>query len=220
MIRFLPASLALASLTLAALLATPALADQPRIHPTDDVAVTYKVLDSTRAAGQGEPREVRMFWTDHGNMVRIDAGGPMGWAIINFARRQMTVVMAAQHRYIQMPLDPNRTPGLFSMPPDTVATRAGRDTVAGQACTVWNVTSPKGKGTACIASDGLLLSVKGHGSEVEEGHRVSGDGGLLATSVTYGPQSAALFAPPAGFQALSIPHMPPGPGGAPGSRQP
>lgn len=209
-----------AAIVLATLLAAPALADQPLIHPTHDVAVTYRVLDGTSIGGMKGPHEVRMYWSHRGNLVRIDAGGAEGWAIIDFARHQMTVVMTAQHSYMQMPLDPNRTPGLFALPPGTTMTRAGHDTVAGQGCTVWNVTSPHGDGTACITADGLMLRAQGHGTAQQAGHTMAGQGGLQAISVAYGPQNAALFAPPAGFQPFSIPHMPSGPGGAPGPRQP
>jgi len=208
----------LAGLVLAALFAVPAWAAPPLIHPTRDVAVTYEVHGGPD--GTGAPHQIRMFWTDHGNLVRVDVGGPMGWAVIDFARRRMLLVLAAEHSYLQMPLDPDRTPGLFAIPPGTELARVGTRTIAGQGCTLWNVHSPKDSGTVCLTQDGLLLSASGHGSVSEEGQPVSGSGGLRATAVAYGPQDAAMFTPPAGFQAITVPHMGPGAGPAPAAPRP
>lgn len=175
---------------------------QPAIHPTRDVAVEYEARGRPDASGPMQSGLVRVFWTDHGALARVEMPGLPMWGIIDLARARMTVVFAAQHGYVDLPLDPNRVPGL-SIPPGTQLTRIGSATVAGLDCTVWRVRGPGDAGTACITADGLVLRAQGHGQE----HGMSGNGTLSAVKVRYGPLPAALFAPPVGFRRIDLPHI-------------
>ncbi len=69
--------------------------------------------------------------------------------------------------------------------------------MAGLDCTVWNLTGKQGTGSACITADGVVLRADGQA-------RREGSGRLEATSVAYGPQPAALFEPPPGFQRMDL----------------
>ena len=62
---------------------------------------------------------------------------------------------------------------------------------------------------ACVTDVGVVLRSKWQ----------DGKGVLEATQVTYAPQPAALFTPPAGFQKLELPAGMP-PMGQPGNRPP
>ena len=74
-------------------------------------------------------------------------------------------------------------PGI-TMTPDMNFKRGGKRTIAGTACTDWDVTPPKTEGwTACITADGVVLRVAGTHREME------------ATSVAYAPLLAGIFVP-------------------------
>lgn len=188
--------------------ASDARAGLPPIHPRRDVAVTYQVLPGSSVDGVQGPRRVQMFWTRGGRLLRIDPMGMPGYVIVDFPRRQMSLVLTAAHAYVQMPLDPRRTPGVLTLPPGTSMTRAGEATIAGRRCTIWNIAAPQGSGTACLTVGGLMLRADGHGTAREAGHSFAGAGGLQAIAVEYGPQNPALFAIPPGYHPFGLPHIP------------
>ena len=201
---------ALAAALLSAAAIGPATAQVgPRIHPLRDVAVAYRVHGTVGPGKQPEAAIVRMFWTDRGTLLRVEVQGQPGWGILNFAAKQMIMVIAPAHRYLEMPLDPSRTPGL-NIPPGTAMTRVGQDRVAGTPCTVWVLHGRDGSGTACVTPGGLVLRARGQGTAPpgSPGAGQQGSGSLRAISVAYGPQPAALFVPPAGFQRLDLAHIP------------
>ena len=212
---------ALAAALLSAAATGPAAAQagprsHPRIHPLRDVAVTYRVHGTVGPDKRPESGIVRMFWSDRGTLLRVELQGQPGWGILNFAAKQMIMVIAPAHRYLEMPLDPARTPGL-NIPPGTATTRVGHDIVAGTPCTVWVLHGPDGSGTACVTPGGLVLRARGRGTAPpgSPGAGQQGSGSLRAISVAYGPQPAALFVPPAGYQRLDLAHIP-GLSGGPG----
>ncbi|MGH7042158.1 MAG: hypothetical protein ACREFY_08500 [Acetobacteraceae bacterium] len=177
-------------------------ADQPAIRPMRDVAVDYRAQGQPDASGPAQSERVRMFWTNHGKLARLEIPGMPMWGIIDLARDRMTVVFTAQRGYVELPLDPDRIPGL-SIPPGITMTRVGSATVAGLGCTVWRVRGPGDAGTACITAGGLVLRAEGHG----HGGGMSANGTLRAMTVRYEPQPATLFAPPPGFHRMDLPHI-------------
>lgn len=173
----------------------PALAqDGPRLFPSRDVAVTYRV------SGGGPMQEVTMAWAAAARLMRVELPG-MGYTIADFAGQKGFIVM-------QMP-----QPMVMDIPMAQAAshvralesarfTRVGADRVAGIACTNWRHEGPQGSGTGCFTDDGVMLRSQGSAPGVQ--------GGLEALRVTYEAQDVARFQRPAGVPAMQMPGgMPP-----------
>lgn len=185
--------------------------ERPPVAPTRDVLVTYRATAPAQAGGRVPPgaQEIRVATTQAGRLLRIEGMGAGGaYVIVDRGTQRMVMVMPQDRRFMEMPANDAFARGFVLNESMTFARRGG-ETVAGLKCTVWEVTSREGAGTACITEDGVLL--RGRGND--------GKGGIEATAVKYGPQPAALFKPPAGFSKIE---MPPGmgSGGAPGSGGP
>ncbi len=179
---------------LAMLAALPAVGqERPLLRPSHDLAVVYRV-QASGPNGEAETRTVRMYWTGQGTRMRLETEGQPGFALVDFTAGRMTMVMLPQKAYAEATFDADHAPGL-NIPPDSTITRGGSDTVAGVACTEWQVSGPQGGGTACITSEGLLLRVRGG----QPGQAAA----LEAVSVTYGPQPASLFTLPDGLQKVA-----------------
>ena len=171
-------------------LSLPAQAQEaPRLFPSRDVAVTYRV------SGAGPMQEVTMAWAAAARLMRIELPG-MGYTIADFAGQKGFMVM-------QMP-----QPMVMDIPMAQAAahmraletarfTRLGADRVAGIACTNWRHESSQGSGTGCFTDDGVLLRSQGAAQGMQ--------GGLEALNVTYGAQDVARFQRPAGAPSMQMP---------------
>jgi len=193
---------ALAGLTAVVLAATPAVAqERPAFAPTRDVTVDYAIDNKSAPAGQ--PRTMKMSIAAGGTRMRIEAQGAPGYMIMDRANNRMIMVMVQQHAYREIPTDPTRA-NTFLLNDKMGFTRKGTDTVAGQACTVWEVRRDKGTGTACITDDGVLLR-----GDSDTGQ---GTSHITATKVSYETLADSVFQPPPGYQKMEMPAMPPGTG--------
>jgi len=171
-------------------LSLPAQAQEaPRLFPSRDVAVTYRV------SGAGPMQEVTMAWAAAARLMRIELPG-MGYTIADFAGQKGFMVM-------QMP-----QPMVMDIPMAQAAahmraletarfTRLGADRVAGIACTNWRHESSQGSGTGCFTDDGVMLRSQGAAQGMQ--------GGLEALNVTYGAQDVARFQRPAGAPSMQMP---------------
>lgn len=191
----------------------PALADEHPVYmPTKDVAVVYAL---TRAA-PGAPTEAHMYYSAASNRMRLDAPGQRGYVIIDRTKNQMLLVMSDQHLFMQTPLNADMASG-FLLNDQMRFKRIGADKVAGENCTQWEVQSTRANGTVCVTDDGVLLSGRGQDKQ-------GGAGALQAKTVSYQPQPASLFSPPAGYHRVPMPQMAPGQGtpgqGVPGQGSP
>jgi hypothetical protein len=184
-----------AAFLLALLAASPARAqDRPAVFPTRDVSVAYHVETEAPAA----PHDLRVEFAARAGRLRID-GGPQGYMLVDRGARRASMVIVPAQMVMDMP--PGGGPARALMLDGSMQfSRRGRDRVAGLACTVWDVRSGRGSGTACITADGVLLRASGQDAD---GHA----GTLTAESVAYGPQSPALFEPPAGFRHVALPAL-------------
>jgi hypothetical protein len=190
------------------LLGMPALAqERPMMQPTRDVMVEYHVAGGSE--GQPRANTVRMYFTDRGSKLRIEPVGQPGYSIMDRSAGRMIIVMAPQRMYMEMPYDAKQVMSFDNK--DATFTRRGTDNVAGIRCTVFDGKSQEHSGQVCVSDDGVMLRAKSDPG--------SPGGSLEATSVTYGPQSASLFAPPADFQKMDTSHLPQGMG-PPGGRPP
>jgi hypothetical protein len=166
--------------------------DRPVFPPTRDVAVTYR----TNTSQPGTPQQLLVRYSVQADRLRVEAGPP-SYLLIDRRTREGTVVM--EQLGIMSPL-PKRA-GLdqaFILESGRHFTRRGAETVAGLRCTVWEVTTDAGEGTACVTADGVLLRANGR-------DRRGQTGSLEATNVAYAPQPEALFHPPANLRRVELP---------------
>ncbi|MCX7377712.1 MAG: DUF4412 domain-containing protein [Alphaproteobacteria bacterium] len=183
--------------------------DRPPVAPTRDVMVAYRATAPAQAGAQAPQgaQDIRVATTQGGRLLRVEGMGAGGaYVIVDRTTQRMVMVMPQDRRYVEMPASDAFARG-FVLNESMTFVKRGAETVAGLKCTLWEVTSREGAGTACVTDDGVLL--RGRGSD--------GKGGIEATSVKYGPQAAALFKPPADFSRLDVP---PGMGQGSGPRPP
>ncbi len=181
---------------------------RPTYLPTRDVTVTYSYSGTGRTAHA--PNTMRIAIAAGGTRARIEPEGLPGYMIMDRAHNHLTMVMAAQRMYLDMPGAMDRA-NEYLLDDRMRFTRDGSDTVAGYRCTIWHMTSDHGSGTGCITDDGVILSGESTSKDGSTAH-------VVATAVAYGPLDDGLFAPPVGFQRLEIPHMPAGAAGMPPRR--
>ncbi len=157
-------------------------AERPVLRPLHDVDVTY-VLD----AGGGSTLHERLRWNAATQQLRVDPPAPDLYVIIDLAARRMSTVRSAERTVIEMAAPVN----VSGMPNSAAAAavRQGADTVAGLACTEWDMTDAAGEAARlCLTDDGVLLRARADGRTL-----------LSAETVHYGPLDAALFQVPAGY---------------------
>lgn len=184
---------------LTALLAAGAAAadEHPPYLPTRDVAVTYSLDRQNPGAA---PKQAHMYYSAGSDKLRLETPNQRGFVIIDRPAKTMTVVMAPQHIYFQTPLDPEMAVG-FILNADMKFVRGSNETIAGHPCTDWEVQSSQASGTVCVTDDGVLLLGRGKDKE-------GAGGGLQATEVSYTPQPASLFIPPADFRKIEMSDTP------------
>jgi hypothetical protein len=174
-------------------------ADHPPYAPTHDVAVAYRVQLS--AGPQGE-QSVRMAYTAASGRARIEAPDNPGYVLIDRAEGRLVMVVDQMRTFMEMPFDARMGAGLLLN--DKMAfSRQGMEKVAGLLCTSWDVTSGTTHARVCITADGVILRAEGSDPK-------RGEGRLEAVSVTYAPQPANLFVPPAGYHKVEMPRRAPG----------
>ena len=140
-----------------------------------------------------------MAWRVADQKLRVDMPGGMGWSVMDQRAKTMFVVMEQQHVVMEMPLN-SGAGGLQvpTQPPETARfTRGGTATIAGQSCTIWRYENQGSTGESCMTADGVMLRSTG---------TVNGQTATMeATEVSYGPQDAARFTAPAGYQQMQMP---------------
>ena len=180
---------------LAPRLAAPArAADQPHTMPTRDVKVVYDV----QPEGAPAPQQITVWFA--GGRMRIDSPDGQGETILDRDRHLLTIVMDSAHIYMEVPeREAMRSP--FLLDPSMHFERTGTAMVAGLPCTSWKIKANGGNATACITTDGVLLSEAGVD---QQGAR----GKLEARKVVYGEIPPATFTAPAGYSRVAHPEGP------------
>ena len=169
--------------------------DRPAVRPTRDVTVDYQ-LQAIDAQGSSSVHTIRLSWTGKGNHLRLEMPGGPGFVLVDYAAHKMDLVITQQRAFMALPFDPSVAPGL-SIPSDVAMHIAGSEQVADTPCTVWIMQAPEARATACITSDGLLLSLRTEGIVQPA---------LEAIRVTYGTQPSDLFKIPDGFSQIAPSH--------------
>ena len=188
-------ALALAVLAPAVLAPSASAQSAPLALPTRDAAVTYVTPDR---------REVRLSWLAAAGKLRAEGlDEATGVLVLDLRNKDMLVLIEAEHAFVETAGEDGPVNlSLGDVEAGEAVTRAGRDRIAGQDCTVWRVerrTSPDEEAevrSTCVTADGIMLrQVEGEGAEAETT--------LLAIRVSYAAQDPSRYRPPAGWTRLS-----------------
>jgi hypothetical protein len=179
-------------LTMLPSLAVPALAQQaPMLLPSRDVAVTFRL-----SGGERQPGDIHAAWLSSQRVLRVDNASAPGWLVVQQPTQRAFMVMEGQRLVMRLPPAPEIAMLLDRPEAQGRVTRLGRRSIAGIACTDWQIERRDGKGgTACLTPDGVLLRAQ------QTGRREV----LEATQVRYGPQDPARFQLPQGYPQLQLP---------------
>lgn len=163
----------------------------PSLVPTRDVSVDYTLT----APGQST-QTLQLFYNAATEHARISSA--YGYYVLaDLPAGQAQLVVPALHAVIQAPDFSALTDTLFHAGDKAHFTALGTGHYAGLSCETYQVTDQKGTARACLTKDGVILHFVGHDTQ--------GDAEVTATSVTYAPQPADLFTPPAGLTPLTLP---------------
>lgn len=183
--------LAAAAMTTA--LALPALAQPANMRPTRDVTVTYRM---TGLAG-APPQEMRMAFSASTGKQRVDPPGAAGWILVDHRANSAVMVMDAQRMAMSLP--PAAVAAMSQeAPAGATFTRKGTATVAGTACTEWEIAIGELRGMNCMTDDGVMLRTV---SAAPNGVAMT----MEATQVTYGAIDPARLSVPAGYTTQQMP---------------
>lgn len=178
---------------LALAMAGPALADRPRVQPSRDVSVTYRVEGAAvDAIPGGIPGGLRLSWDAAGQRLRAEAEGRTQAVLVDLRAHSAQVIDTGLRSVLPLPVrDSDLAPLTLA---GALLTRRGTETIAGLGCTVWAVQSGRGSGTVCLTEDGVALRASGD---------VDGRAGTFtAVSVRYGALPNDLFRVPPGYMNL------------------
>jgi major membrane immunogen (membrane-anchored lipoprotein) len=130
--------------------------------------------------------KVRMEFNHAEGQMAVVNGGASGESFVLVTRDGQTMAMRGMDQQIEDPSDGWRAEVA------STATRTGSCSVAGENGSEWTTTGEDGVArAACVTDDGIILRSK-------EGERTVWE----TTSVSRGPQDAALFTVPPGVQVL------------------
>jgi hypothetical protein len=174
---------------LAALLPASAIA-APVFLPSRDVAVTYTLTASGRA-----PATYQLAYDATDQLARVESQSGY-YVLANLPAGQAQVVVPALHAVVQAPDFSALTAEIYNAD-GAQFTPLGTGHYAGLDCEKYLVLDKNATGTACITPSGVILHFSGHDAH--------GSAELTALSVSYAPQPAGNFAPPAGFAQVNLP---------------
>lgn len=170
--------------------------DRPLVQPSRDVTVTYRVEGAAASVIPGGiDGPLRLSWDAARQRLRAEAEGRPQAVLVDLPNRTATLLDDTMRAVVALPVRER------DLQPLTLGgarlTRRGQDSVAGRACTTWDVQASRGAGTVCLTEDGVALRAEG---AVDGRH-----GSFTATSVRYGSVGPGLFAVPPGYFSLNIP---------------
>ncbi len=177
------------------LLLLTAAADAPALAPTADVTATYTVV---RAQASGGPRKIVVRQTAGGTRTRIDSyifadgKAPYETLLLDSKSNRSKVLVYARQAVFDIP---SEGVGLqeYALTPDLRFKRGPDKTVAGQKCTEWTATPPKGDPwTTCVTAKGVVLRTASATRELE------------ATAVKTAPLPADTFAIPPDLKPMTL----------------
>lgn len=176
--------------TLACLIPGTALA-MPTFLPNRDVSVRYSLTTP------GQPAQtLQLSYNAAQELARISS--EYGYYVLaNLPAGQAQLVIPALHAIVQAPDFSALAAELFAAGNKAHFTSLGKGHYAGLSCEMYQVSDQTGTARACLTPDGVTLYFSG-----QDAH---GNADVIATSVTYAPQAAGQFTPPAGLTPLNLP---------------
>jgi hypothetical protein len=175
--------------------------EHPPLAAARDATVLY------RAQGPRDQAATSVCVHVSGGKLRVEPASLPGYVIVDRGADRVLMVMRQPHVYFETPARSDLVRDFLPSERMRFA-RKGSERVAGLSCTVWDVRAPEGRtGSVCVTADGIVLRGQGHDPQY-------GSGSVEAVSVTYAPQPASLFQPPAGYLKMDIPRPPPALAGA------
>ncbi len=169
-------------------------ADRPTMSPKRESSVLYRLVPATAGAD-----EVRITTGAGGSPMRVDMPDS-SYMLVNQRARTMAMVVPSERTVLDLPWTAGPQ-DQFLLNERMRFIRRGADTVAGQRCTVWDVSLDGQRGQMCITDDGVMLRTQG---QDPQGRRTL----VEAVSVSYAPAPAAEFMIPDGFERLVEPPRP------------
>lgn len=173
----------LAAAALCLLPVAAAAQDRPASLPMRDVDVTY------RSEQGGQVLEQRSRFAAGTMRMRLDTPTPGLYMLMDYKTHTMSLVSDADRGVLDVRTAPGAA-GPMGLGAAANYRRRGQDTVAGLACTEWEVQDSQGQAAlTCFTEDGVMLRAR-RGAAVL----------AVATRVAYGPMDPALFAVPPGYE--------------------
>ena len=163
----------------------------PAFLPERDVSVTYSL------ATQGQPAQtLQLSYNAAQELARISSD--YGYYVLaNLPTGQAQLIIPALHAIVQSPDFSALTAELFEASNKARFTALGKGNYAGLSCEMYQITDSTGTARACLTEDGVALYFSGQDTH--------GGAEVTATSVSYAPQPASQFTPPAGLTPLNLP---------------
>jgi len=180
------------------LVAAPALAQNAVVLPTRDVTMVVRLAGAADTAiPGGAPGTLRLQWQAGAQRLRVEPEGRRQVLVLDLSERSVAFIDSGAKTAMSLPmrerdLQPLKLAGAKLSP-------KGHETIAGLACTDYDVQASRGHGTVCLTPDGVALRAAG---EVD-GH----EGSFTAISVQYGAVPASTFEVPQDYMQLDLQKM-------------
>ncbi len=166
-------------------------ATPPGFLPSRDVTVSYVLSAPGRADAS-----YQLQYSAAGQLARVNDPAHGTYFLANLQAGTAELIIPALHSAVAAP-DLSSVTQQIRDAGGARFTLLGHGNYAGAACDNYLVLHAQGSGTACITPDGVVLHFSG-----QDAH---GSATVTATSLAYGAQPAADFAPPAGFSSINLP---------------
>lgn len=172
--------------------------EHPPLSPTRDAVVTYRFQTEVlpgKGNEAGPEHQVTVSFAASGDRLRIDPDDGQSATILDRPDQIMTLISMKERRYVQLrPMHGLHNPFFLGL--GMVYHAGDMKQIANVPCREWAIESPRGKATACVTDDGVILAEDGVDADGLVGH-------LRAVSVRYEDIPADRFQPPAGFQKFN-----------------
>jgi len=164
----------------------------PVILPDRDVAVMYQLVAA------GRPSQAYQLQYDAAaERARINNPAQGTYFLIDLPAGTAQMVVPQLSSVVNAPDLSGLSKQITNADHSARFTLLGQKQYAGLSCQNWLVVSRQGTATACLTTDGVVLHFDGHNDH--------GSGSVTATAVSFGPQPPGDFAPPTGFNAITLP---------------
>ncbi|ABI62865.1 putative secreted protein [Granulibacter bethesdensis CGDNIH1] len=163
----------------------------PLVIPSKNVQVLYDTVDP-----DGSRHQAMVTVLASAGKLRIETPNSKDYIIID--RKAGNGVMVIDGQKSVMPLPPGAAQSMTFEPPKNARfNKTGTEVIAGQPCTVYDVTEPNAQGSiVCLTADGVLLNAH---------ERAQNGASLTAVKVSYSNITPAYFDVPQEYRMMRQP---------------